>query len=611
MGWPQGANPRPGASRRAGVCPLRPTHAKISHGLAVKRGQGVCDSLRESRGRGPLGKLPCWVAGRSHVGSNENACIYFGTMLERKILIFCANSRFYVPLMEIFITLAMGILWAKYWKSFQLAIGFGILFFATYCGYFCGNGRRFFLHYFLVSAMSVYAFLRFERTIPIDREQIWNLTYAVKIEKIDLKPGRAKIYGYGRIEKVYGEKYRELEGHRIYFYLNGKENYIPSQVLQLRSGIRLLKPTTSETFFSYLIQKNIHLYGYRGKILKVLVEENIFRHFFAKVNGMLRDQIEYYVQKYGNHSADGILYGILLSEKNGLSREQKTNFHNTSAAHLLAVSGLHIGIIGFALDFLLHCFFLKRFWRRWPIVGTLLFYVGAIGFPPSAVRAWLMLSCFWGAEFCSRRSSGLSSLFGAAILTLLYDPILLFDIGFQLSYGVVALLLLLSAPLQRIILWVFRRMGRGLKTGKIRKILQKMAELLSVSMAATLASAPLTFEYFNMFSLVGILLNPIAVQMALPVVVCGFLFLLLGILHLHSGLGDILFLLARHGAAWINGLLFWAEKYIPWHAEFLTKPNGIGLCFFIFFVIISLKIYEMHKIFQWRRVRNGTLKRKQ
>jgi competence protein ComEC len=190
-----------------------------------------------------------------------------------------------------------------------------------------------------------------------------------------------------------------------------------------------------------------------------------------------------------------------------------------------------------------------------PIIGILLFYVGAIGFPPSAVRAWLMLVCFWSAGFCSRKSSGLSSLLFTATLTLLYDPILLFDIGFQLSYGVVAMLLSLSTPLRQIILWFFRRMRRNIlptKLRKMRKISWRIAELLSVSMAATLASAPLTFEYFNMFSLTGILLNPIVIQMTLPVVVCGFLFLLFGVLHLEFFVGNILFLLARMGVSWIE-----------------------------------------------------------
>jgi competence protein ComEC len=358
-----------------------------------------------------------------------------------------------------------------------------------------------------------------------------------------------------------------------------------------------------------LVQKNIYLYGYRGEVLKIIKKENIFQHFFAKINQTLRDQIGYYVSEYGEQPSDGILYGILLSEKKELSKEQKQHFHNTSAAHLLAVSGLHIGMIGFAMDLLLRCLFLRKSWRRWPIIGLLLFYVGAIGFPPSAVRAWLMLSCFWCAGFCSRKASGLSSLLLAAILTLFYDPILFFDIGFQLSYGVVAMLLLLSEPLQGSILWIFRRAGlyrkvlKRTKFNKINTLLRKAAGLLSVSMAATLASAPLTFEYFNMFSLVGIFLNPLVIQMALPVVVCGFLFLLFGVLHLKIFLGDVLFFLARKGVEWIDGLLSLTEEYIPWHVEFLTKPKGIGVIFFTFFLIIALKFYEMNKMFRWKRLR--------
>jgi ComEC/Rec2-related protein len=513
--------------------------------------------------------------------------------------------------MAVFLPLATGILLAKFVNSFAFVIALGTLCVGICLGYFFFRQKQLLWYCFFFCLGAIYAFWRFETTVSIDREQIWCLTYEVEIEKIDHKMERAKVYGYGKITKVYSKKYQMLEGHRIYFYLNGDKDYIPSQILKLSSGIRLLKPATSETFFSYLTQKNIYLYGYRGKVLKIVKMENVFRHFFAGISRILHDQIECYIQKYGNHPADGIFYGILLSEKKELSKKQKANFHNTSAAHLLAVSGLHIGVIGFALDLLLRCFFLKKSWRRWPIMWILLLYVGAIGFPPSAVRAWLMLVCFWSAGFCSRKSSGLSSLLLAAILTLLYDPILLFDIGFQLSYGVVAMLLLLSVPLRQMILLFFSKMRRnvfpGTKWNKIGMISWKVAELLSVSMAATLASAPLTFEYFNMFSLTGILLNPIVIQIALPVVVCGFLFLLLGILHLEWFVGDILFTFARVGVSWIDNLLSLSEQYIPWYVEFLTKPDGIGLWCFAITTVIALKIYEIHKNIQWQRVRRMNL----
>jgi ComEC/Rec2-related protein len=475
------------------------------------------------------------------------------------------------------------------------------------------EGKKVLGHGFLMIFAAIYAFLRFGGEPAVREAQIWNLTYDIRLEKIDFKGERSKIYGYGRIEKVYGERYRSLEGHTLYFYLNGDRAYIPSQVVKMRSGIRVLQPDTSETFFSYLVQKNIHLYGYRGEILEIVTEENIFWHFFAAVNRLLRDQISGCIGRYGSEPSDGILYGILLSEKKELSKEQKEKFHHTSAAHLLAVSGLHIAMIGLTLDLLLRCFFLKKFWRRLPIMGILLFYVGAIGFPPSAVRAWVMLSCYWCAGFFSRQASGLSSLLLAAILTLLYNPILLFDIGFQLSYGVVVLLLLLAAPLRDGVLWIFRRAGlygrrrRGVELSWKDRLLWKVAELLSVSVAATLASAPLTFEYFNMFSLVGIFLNPVVIQMALPVVACGFLFLLLGLLRGELFFGDLLFLWARRWTTWIDGLLSVAERYMPWHVEFLTKPDGVGIIFFIICVAISLKIYEIHKNSQARRIRRVIL----
>jgi ComEC/Rec2-related protein len=501
----------------------------------------------------------------------------------------------------------VGTLLAKFVSYLAFVIILGTLCINTCFCYFFFGQKWLLKHCFFVCFAAIYAFWRFETAVPIDRKQIWRLTYEVEIEKIDHKVERAKVYGYGKITKVYSEKYRMLEGHRIYFCLNGDKDYIPSQILKLSSGIRFLKPATSEMFFSYLTQKNIYLYGYRGEVLKVVKTENIFRHFFADINRMLHDRIERYIQKYGSHPADGILYGILLSEKKELSKKQKANFHHTSAAHLLAVSGLHIGIIGFALDLLLRCFFLKKSWRRWPIMGILFLYVGAIGFPPSAVRAWLMLVCFWSAGFCLRKSSGLSSLLLAAILTILYDPILFFDIGFQLSYGVVAMLLLLSVPLRQIILWFFGKMRRnifpGTKWNRMRAISWKVAELLSVSTAATLASAPLTFEYFNMFSLTGILLNPIVIQIALPIVVCGFLFLLLGILQLEWFMGDILFTFSRVGVSWIDDLLSLSEQYMPWYIEFLTKPNGMGLWSFVITTAIALKIYEVHKNLQWQYIR--------
>ncbi|MDR1435349.1 MAG: ComEC/Rec2 family competence protein [Puniceicoccales bacterium] len=511
-----------------------------------------------------------------------------------------------MPSLPIFIQMVLGIACVKFWNLRGGVIFCLILLLTGILGH-CLWGikwKRIIYSWCFMGTVALLTFWRMEKSLTCEWTQIWKLSYAIEIIKIDQKPSRGKVYGYGIIKNISGKKYKFLEGHKIYFYFNGNGDYIPSQIVGVRSGIRLLKPHCSETFFSYLVQKNIYLYGYCGEVLEILEEAKPAQTFFATINRHLRDRVASYAQKHGNHPSDGILYGLLLSEKKELSKEQKDNFHNTGAAHLLAVSGLHIGMIGFALDFLLHCFFLGKNWRRMPILIILFLYVGAIGFPPSAVRAWLMITCHWSAGLFRRSTSGIDSLLNAAILSLIYEPLLLFDIGFQLSYGVVAMLLLLSLPLQDLLLCFFRHTGWGnilRKENRATKkayILRKGVELFSVSVAATLASAPLTFEYFNMFSFSGILLNPVVIQMALPTVVCGFLFLLTGLLNVEGWLSDCLFFGARWGVAWIDCVLLWAEKYIPWHMNFPVKPDGFGILLFIIFLILAIITYFIHQKLQ-------------
>lgn len=443
---------------------------------------------------------------------------------------------------------------------------------------------RILLHGCIFLGTMLYTAWRMEPPLDMDRQQLWRVCYAVEIEKIDQKPGHGKAYGYGRI--IEAKNVHKLVGHRVYFYLNGSEHYIPSQVLKLRSDIRILKsdktkPSADEHFFQYLVQKNINLYAYRGEVLTVEQPASWIADFFDRIRTIFHASLGSASQRLGIDSSDGILYGMLLSEKKELTALQKEQFHNTGVAHLLAVSGLHIGMIALALEFLCKCCFLKKTGRRSLIACILFFYIGAIGFPPSAVRAWMMLICFWMAPVLNRQSSGMSSLLCSALLALIHNPMVLFDIGFQLSYGVVAMILLCSEVLCR------------------RK--KKILSLLSVSIAATLASAPLTFEYFSMFSLVGIFINPLVVQLAMPAVASGFLFLL-GSLCGENRLSDICFGIARCLTKILELFLNIVEQWMPWHIEWATKPKFLGLLMFLCFLVIGFWISWYAQFRQWSRV---------
>lgn len=476
-----------------------------------------------------------------------------------------------------------------------------------------------FVHGLIFLLAVAYGWLRFERPPDIEKQQLWKMTYDVELEKIDFKRERHKIYGYGKITQVHHEKYSAIVGHRIYFYLNGEQNFTPTEIITLCSNVRVLHPHNSEPFYRYLVQKHIFLYGYCGKLVQRTAPPTAIRAFLGSIRQHLQKNLAAY-RDQNEKTSSLILQGMLLSDRRVLTKEQKDTFHHTGAAHLLAVSGLHIGMIALALDLILRYLCLAGYWRRIPIICLLLLYIGVIGFPPSAIRAWLMLTCFWGSYFLGRPLTGLSSLLFSALLMLLYDPLFLFDIGFQLSYGVVVMLLLLAPILRRRILYwakkAYLRLPLGItkfnsqkfpyttfREGKIfRWVRYKLVDSFALSVSAILASAPLTFEYFNLFSLISVFLNPIVIPLALPVVATGFLFLLFSLGGVLEFMPNVFYRIASNGVTLIEGLLSWIEERLPWYLEFVSKPDGFGLGVFLCAIVSAFALYRKEQYRKWCKI---------
>lgn len=423
-------------------------------------------------------------------------------------------------------------------------------------------------------------------------------TYIVKISKIDYKNvqnQQLKAYGYGKI--LDANKHKKLIGKKIYFNIcSPTEKYFKSQSLKLYCKVRYLNPHKSESFFNYLCRKEIYLYGFQGKILSIEEDGSWIYKYAHKISEKIHENIRKYSQKFGNIQSDSILYGLLLSEKKFLSQEQKDVFHVTSAAHLLAVSGLHIGFIAYALDLILRCCFLTKF-RRIVILMFLVVYIVTIGHPPSAVRAYIMLSCYWISFFVDRQSSVASALLLSALIQLHWNPFILWDIGFQLSYGVVCMLLLLASVMTQFTNNLIST-ANNKKYTFIKKIYYKAVNFLSVSFVSTLASAPLTFEYFGLWSAIGILVNPIVIQIATMSIVCGFLFCITSLVDCLSSLSNCLFYISSRSITGIDTILRFCKDNLPWYQEYSLKCNYLGLSLFLIFLISA---YVLKVIYSAKR----------
>lgn len=233
----------------------------------------------------------------------------------------------------------------------------------------------------------------------------------------------------------------------------------------------------------------------------------------------------------------GVVKALLLGYRNDLDDSVTTSFSKTGVIHVLAVSGMHVGIIYLVLSFLL--FPLRRLKR-----GNLIVSIGIIlslwlfalitGLSPSVNRAALMFSVVQIGSVLGRKTHILNSLAFSAVIMILFNPYVIYQAGFQLSFAAVLGIVIAADSLIRL-----------LKPSDW--LLQKIVDLSSVSIGAQLATFPLGIFYFHQLSLVFLLAN----MLVLPFIP---LILYLGLLSI------ALWLIGAADAA--SFVFQWAENYV-------------------------------------------------
>lgn len=239
-----------------------------------------------------------------------------------------------------------------------------------------------------------------------------------------------------------------------------------------------------------------------------------FGERFSLMAKQIRDRLQ---EKYGQSGLTGdklaVLSALTLGDKHLLSGSMRKLFSTSGVSHVLALSGLHLGIIYGILQFL---FTAGGFARRARIPAQVLIivmiwlYAFVAGMPSSLVRAAIMYSLVSLAVIMDRKAITLNNLFAAAFIMLLVAPLSLFDIGFQLSFISVFFILMFVRVITPAA--VFRRPVAG-----------KLWGMIAVSVCAQAGVAPLVAYYFNQFPVYFILSNLVAVPMAFLLVSGGLL----------------------------------------------------------------------------------------
>ncbi|MGM0588089.1 MAG: DNA internalization-related competence protein ComEC/Rec2 [Bacteroidota bacterium] len=268
---------------------------------------------------------------------------------------------------------------------------------------------------------------------------------------------------------------------------------------------------------------------------------------------------------------------IIMGEKSDLRNQTRDSFIRSGLAHIMAVSGLHVGILVGCFWFLIPYLWNYR-WGRWLgllSVGLLCFiYAGLAGFPASVLRASIMALLLTGGKLFSKQRNALNMLGAAGFVILLIDPGQLADVGFQLSFVALIMIIVVWQSMQE---WIPNR-WRG------KWWMKWIVGVVAMSVIIQIGLLPLLGFYFQQFSVVGPLLN----VLALPLVT---LYLPLALISLS------LSAIWSWGASWLNTIpefILWllqtsAQEVSTWSLSWISIQFGTVEMIWVV-VIIALMV---------------------
>jgi competence protein ComEC len=241
-------------------------------------------------------------------------------------------------------------------------------------------------------------------------------------------------------------------------------------------------------------------------------KRSFFMKWFNNLDEALSDLFETRLQP----ESVGVAKAIILGDRDHLDAESVRSFGNSGAMHVLAVSGLHVGLI---LAMLI--FFFSKF-PRWisrykaTIIAILIIWVYAFltGFSASVFRAVVMFSMLTLAKLSGRQYQSMNILAASAVILLLVDHLLIFDLGFQLSYLAMTGIFL-AYPMIRDLIYIKQKYLRWFWEGS------------SVALAAQLFTFPLTLYCFHQFPNYFLLSNIGLMILTNVILVIGVLFIVL------------------------------------------------------------------------------------
>ncbi len=273
---------------------------------------------------------------------------------------------------------------------------------------------------------------------------------------------------------------------------------------------------------------NYRQYLYNKGVPYVFSEGEIIQRFdggfsVSRQFHLARLWVKETVNRHVDPPFSGVMLGLILGDRSGISWSMKNRFQDIGVVHILAVSGLHVGYIFLILTFMATLLRMSPLMSFILILTGLLFYMGLTGFTTSVVRAGLMAILYSLAKYRERSVSGWNIVATAAAISLIINPRQLMMPGFQLSFGAVWGILFVYPRLQKLDT-LFPRW----KKLRSKKPVRIITDLIFVTIGAQLGTFIPIALYFRFLPVWGILSNLLIVFLAGFTVIAGILMLMVG-----------------------------------------------------------------------------------
>lgn len=303
-----------------------------------------------------------------------------------------------------------------------------------------------------------------------------------------------KINSFQTVAKILQTDCPPFNGRKIMVYLGKDEKALQLRAGDLifaRAGISEIKNSGNPFEFdykSYLSRKHIRHRTFLPSE-NYLITKTDRPSFFMSVQRVQNKLVSALREKLSSDQAFQVVSALVLGYRDELTRETQSFFISTGAMHILSVSGLHVAMLFLLLHFLFS--FLQRSYTGqilyfFIMVSSLWGYSFLTGFSPPVQRATIMFTFILAGKSLNRPASVYNSIAASAFFLLLFDPDLLFDVGFQLSYMAVTSIVFFYPRLTQLL-------------DPRNPLLKYTWQLLCVSLAAQIGTFPLSIYYFNQF----------------------------------------------------------------------------------------------------------------